>query len=72
MSNKTFKKLSVIKLSRNFGEATKVVEVPLNPPDDNQVLLKNIYAGVNAPDILVTAGSHFTDGKIPFDVGLEV
>ncbi len=72
MSNKTFKKVSVVKLSANFAEATKVVEVPLIPPNDNQVLLKNLYAGVNATDINISAGRYFTDGKIPFDVGLEV
>jgi len=71
MSNKTFKKVSVIKLSTNFGEATKVVEVKLIPPEDNQVLLKVIYAGVNATDINITAGRYFTDGKLPFDIGLE-
>ncbi len=70
MSNKTFKKLSVIKLSTNFAEATKEVEVPLIPPNDNQVLLKNIYVGVNASDINITAG-RFTDGNLPFDIELE-
>lgn len=71
MSNKTFKKVSVVKLSTNFAEATKVVEVPLIPPNDNQVLLKNLYAGVNATDINISAGRYFTDGKLPFDIGLE-
>jgi len=72
MSTKTFKKLSVVKLSANFAEATKVVEVPLTPPKDDEVLFKNIYAGVNATDINITAGRYFTDGKLPFDIGLEV
>ncbi len=72
MSNKTFKKVSVIKLSANFASATKIVKVPLISPNDNQVLLKNIYAGVNASDINITAGRYFTDGKLPFDIGLEV
>lgn len=71
MSNKTFKKVSVVKLSANFAEATKVVEVPLIPPNDNQVLVKNLYAGVNATDINISAGRYFTDGKLPFDIGLE-
>lgn len=75
MASKTFKKLSVVKLTNNFAEATKVVEVPLTPPDANQVLVKNIYAGVNATDINITAGRYgryFTDGKLPFDIGFEV
>jgi hypothetical protein len=71
-ASKTFKKLSVVKLTNNFAEATKVVEVALTPPDANQVLVKNIYAGVNATDINITAGRLFTDGKLPFDIGFEV
>jgi len=72
MSSRTFKKLSVVKLSSSFAEATKVVEVPLVPPKENQVLLKNLYAGVNASDINMTAGRYGTDGKPPFDIGVEV
>ena len=72
MASKTFKKVSVVKLSANFREATKIVEVPLTPPSEGQVLVKNLYAGVNAPDPIVSSGRLFTDGKVPFDVGVEV
>ena len=70
--SKTFKKLSVFEKTTDFRRAVKVVEVPLVPPQDDQVLVKNIYAGVNATDINITAARYFTDGKIPFDIGLEV
>ena len=72
MASKMFKKLSVVKLSSNFREATKIVDVPLTPPSDDQVLVKNLYAGVNATDINMTAGRYFVSGKVPFDIGLEV
>ena len=70
--SKTYKKLSVVEKTADFRRAVRVVEVTLEPPNDDQVLIKNIYAGVNATDINLTAARYFTDGKLPFDVGLEV
>jgi len=67
----TFKKVQVVKLSSNYREATQVVQVPLTPPTNGQVLIKNHFSGTNATDINISAGRYFTDGKIPFDVGLE-
>lgn len=69
---KTFKKLNVVKLSSNFREATEVVEQPLRQPASDEVLVKVLYSGVNATDINISAGRYFTDGKVPFDIGLEV
>ncbi|CAG2178094.1 unnamed protein product [Oppiella nova] len=52
-------------------EAVQVVEVPLVPPTDDQVILKVVFAGVNATDVNVTAGRVFTDQlQVPHDVGL--
>lgn len=48
-----------------------MVEVPLVDPNENQVRIRNIYAGVNATDINITAARYFSDGNIPFDIGLE-
>ena len=71
--SKTFKKLSVFEKTYEFRKAVKVVEVPLVPPTDDQVLIKNIYAGVNATDINMTSGRYITaTTKLPFDVGIEV
>ena len=64
--------MSVVKLSQNFREATQVVEEPLRQPVDDEVLVKVLFAGVNATDINISAGRYFTDGKVPFDIGLEV
>ncbi|CAG2175743.1 unnamed protein product, partial [Oppiella nova] len=69
--SKTFKKLSVFKITPNFREAVKVVSVPLVAPGDDQVLIRNIYAGVNAADVGTTAGLFNPNAELPFDVGLE-
>ena len=81
---KTFKKLSVVKLSENFREATKIVEEVLRQPLDNEILVKVLYSGVNPTDInlyseadatadvSILEGRYFNNGKLPFDIGLEV
>ncbi|CAG2163978.1 unnamed protein product [Oppiella nova] len=63
--------VSVIKTTCNFREAVRVVSVPLVKPSDDEILVKTIYAGVNATDVNITAARYFTDGKVPFDIGLE-
>lgn len=67
-----YRKLQVFTKTTNFREATKVVEVELKAPNEEQIRVRNIYAGVNATDINITAAKYFTDGNIPFDIGLEV
>lgn len=67
-----YRKLQVFTKTTNFQQATKVVEVELIKPDEDKIRVRNIYAGVNATDINITAAKYFTDGKIPFDIGLEV
>ncbi|KAH7643699.1 quinone oxidoreductase-like protein [Dermatophagoides farinae] len=66
-----YKKLQVFTKTTNFRQATKLVECPLVKPNDEEIRVKNIYAGVNATDINITAARYFTDGKLPFDIGLE-
>lgn len=67
----SFKKLQVTNLTSDFAKATAVVEVPLVDPKDDEVLVKNNYAGINATDINISAGRYFTDGKVPYDIGFE-
>lgn len=69
---KVFRKLQVFTKTTDFKAATKVVEVPLVEPNENQVRVKIIFAGVNATDINITAARYLSDGKVPFDIGLEV
>lgn len=67
----TYRKLQVFTKTTDFKQAVKLVEVPLVEPAADRVRVKQIYAGVNATDINITAARYFTDGKIPFDIGLE-
>lgn len=71
MAPKTFRKLQVFTKTTNFVEAVKLVEVPLVEPEPNKIRVKQLYAGVNATDINITAALYFTDGKVPFDIGFE-
>ncbi len=67
---KTYRKLVVKRFSRNFREATEIVETPLEMPGPGQVLVRNLYAGVNASDVNISAGV-YPLGDPPFDVGAE-
>ena len=67
-----FRKLQVFTKTTDFKKAVKVVAVPLTEPEPDRIRVKQLYAGVNAADISITAGRFSPDGKIPFDIGLEV
>ena len=71
---KTYKKLSVIKHSAVFHETVQVVSVPLVDVKDDQVLIRTVYAGVNAIDSLLSAGRALVDKKdfeLPHDLGFD-
>uniref|UniRef100_A0A7N0ZTZ4 Enoyl reductase (ER) domain-containing protein n=1 Tax=Kalanchoe fedtschenkoi TaxID=63787 RepID=A0A7N0ZTZ4_KALFE len=75
---RSFEKVVVNTLSHNFRDATSIVQSPLSLPiKSNHVLLKIIYAGVNASDVNFSSGRNF-GGKdqdlgscLPFDAGFE-
>ncbi|RWS26054.1 Zinc-binding alcohol dehydrogenase domain-containing protein 2-like protein [Leptotrombidium deliense] len=68
----TYEKILITKLTPNFREAAQVVSTQLKPPAKNEILLKVLYVGINASDIVVSAGGWSADGgKTPFDCGLE-
>ncbi|XP_023644750.1 prostaglandin reductase-3 isoform X2 [Capsella rubella] len=69
-----FEKIIVHALSHNFRNATRIVRAPLKLPiGPHQVLLKIVYAGVNASDVNFSSGRYFGGGslKLPFDAGFE-
>ncbi|KAL6494725.1 hypothetical protein OROGR_031525 [Orobanche gracilis] len=75
----TFEKIVVHTLSHNFRNATSVVRVsPRFPLKPDYVLLKVIYAGVNASDVNFSSGRYFSGSKkdivsqLPFDAGFEL
>lgn len=67
----TYRKVVVTKPGRDFRRATEVVEVPLEAPLPNQILIRNRFAGVNASDLNISAGIYFMDSSPPFDTGVE-
>lgn len=65
--------LKVFQLSSNFREAVRVVggeAVPALAPEE--LLLRNLYVGVNATDLNITSGRYFKHGPIPYPLGIEV
>ncbi|KAA3488697.1 zinc-binding alcohol dehydrogenase domain-containing protein 2-like [Gossypium australe] len=74
----SFEKVVVHKLTHNFRDATHIVRAPLKLPiESGHVLLKIIYAGVNASDVNFSSGRYFLRNKkdlsslLPFDAGFE-
>ncbi|KDO42468.1 hypothetical protein CISIN_1g014395mg [Citrus sinensis] len=73
----SFEKLVVHTLNHNFRDATIKVRAPLRLPiKPNHVLVKIIFAGVNASDVNFSSGRYFSDGndigsRLPFDAGFE-
>ncbi|CAA2978330.1 probable quinone oxidoreductase [Olea europaea subsp. europaea] len=74
----SFEKIVVNTLNHNFRGATSVVRAPLRfPLKPDHVLLKVIYAGVNASDVNFSSGRYFSgdkneiESRLPFDAGFE-
>ena len=71
MTVTTYKKLMVTRLSRNFREAVEIVEVPFPTPGADEIVMRNIYAGINASDVNYSAGVYDRTVSPPFDAGFE-
>ncbi|XP_058190258.1 uncharacterized protein LOC131307651 [Rhododendron vialii] len=74
----SFEKIVVHTLSHNFRSAINIVRTPLKLPiKPDHVLVKIIYAGVNASDVNFSSGRYFSgnnndlDSRLPFDAGFE-
>ncbi|XP_058743671.1 uncharacterized protein LOC131616375 [Vicia villosa] len=75
----SFEKIVVHTLTHNFRNATGLARAPLRLPiKSNYVLVKIIYAGVNASDVNFSSGRYYggnnndTAARLPFDAGFEV
>eukprot|EP00898_Chlorokybus_atmophyticus_P007525 jgi/Chlat1/7774/Chrsp66S07236 len=71
-----YEKLIVHELSSDFRRATQLVTVSLHPPAGKNVLIKVLFAGVNASDVNYSAGRYFKNRsealqRLPFDAGFE-
>jgi NADPH-dependent curcumin reductase CurA len=67
---KSYRKLVVTKPGPDLDRATEIVVVPMTPPADDEILMRNLYAGVNASDPVAATGG-YGDRPLPFDLGVE-
>lgn len=71
MSAQFYRKMQATDFSRDFRQVVEIVETELKPPGPGEVLVKNLYAGVNASDVNISAGVYLKSKTLPFDVGVE-
>lgn len=67
----TYRKVIVTRPGRDFRAAIDIVEVPLPSPAPQEVLIRNLFAGVNASDVNISAGVYFMNIPLPWDTGVE-
>ncbi|XP_054161241.1 prostaglandin reductase-3-like [Oppia nitens] len=67
----TYRQIQVFNYSTNFTEATKIVDKPLIDPGADEILVKNLYVGINATDLNITAGRYFKHDDPPYSLGIE-
>lgn len=73
MNSQTYKKLVVKNFSKDFNSAVEIVESTIPELADNQILIRNKFAGVNAGfDTLLCKGKipYFNETP-PIDLGVE-
>jgi NADPH-dependent curcumin reductase CurA len=73
MKAKTYRKLIAKQISQDFKSAVEIIEIPIPTPDNNQLLIKNKFAGINAGfDTLLCQGKvPYVNLTPPFDLGVE-
>ncbi|KAL5705428.1 15-hydroxyprostaglandin dehydrogenase (NAD(+)) [Ranunculus cassubicifolius] len=74
----SYEKIIVHSLSHNFRSATNIARTQLKLPiEAHHVLVKVLYAGVNASDVNFSSGKYFggsdkeLSARLPFDAGFE-
>ncbi|CAG2167040.1 unnamed protein product [Oppiella nova] len=70
-ANSHYKQIQVLNYSTNFAEATKIVSLPLVDPKSDEILVKNLFVGINATDLNITAGRYFKHSDPPYPLGFE-
>ncbi|MGB3588442.1 MAG: zinc-binding dehydrogenase [Tunicatimonas sp.] len=68
---KNYQKLQAEAFSNKYREVVAIQEVALEEPVEEEVLIKNHFAGVNASDVNLIAGRYFADAPLPIDLGFE-
>lgn len=72
MLPKTYRKVIASHFSSHFREAATIVEAELLPPAAHEITVRNHYAGVNATDVNISAGSYTPGSQPPIDLGAEM
>lgn len=67
----SYRKLTAVRHSKDFRAAVEIQTVPLEPPKAGEVVLKNLFAGVNASDVMMAAGQYLLPTPLPCDMGAE-
>ncbi len=67
----TYQKLIASTLTTDFRASATIVDTPFPEPGPGDVVVKNIYAGVNATDVNISAGRYNPGTEPPFDLGAE-
>ncbi|MFP4097063.1 MAG: zinc-binding dehydrogenase [Cyclobacteriaceae bacterium] len=70
-STKSYQKLQASSFSNQYREVVFVGKASIEAPGENEILVKNYYAGVNASDVNLIAGRYFADTHFPIDLGFE-
>ncbi len=68
----TYRKLIATAFSKDFRAVAQIVEAELKPPAPDEIILRNHYAGVNASDVNISAGSYTPGKPPPIDLGGEM
>uniref|UniRef100_A0A1D2A4L5 Enoyl reductase (ER) domain-containing protein n=1 Tax=Auxenochlorella protothecoides TaxID=3075 RepID=A0A1D2A4L5_AUXPR len=73
---RTTRTVMIRRLSNDFRAATRLETRPVPAPGPGQVLLRTVYAGINASDINYTSGKYHAstaaaEAQLPFPSGFE-
>ncbi|MDX2143479.1 MAG: zinc-binding dehydrogenase [Rhodospirillaceae bacterium] len=74
MFPKTYRKFILTKFGDDFRDCTAIVDTPWQDPEENEVVVRNIYAGVNGVydyNMMRNAVSYIKF-DVPTDLGIEV
>ncbi|GAB1422032.1 hypothetical protein MASR2M15_22390 [Anaerolineales bacterium] len=67
----TYRKIVLQRHSYSLSEALTIEEEPLRETMPNELLLRNLYVGINYPDIAAITGFNPAYEHLPQDLGLE-
>lgn len=68
----TYQKLTALRHSKNYREAVEILTDDLpETPASGEIIIRNLYAGVNASDLMMAAGQYLLPTPLPCDMGAE-